>query len=234
MADPKQDQKQDLTTNDDHCVPQEYPTWPRVGSFSYFSAEDRWHWSEAVSVMHGYPAEPMQPSTETVLGHNHPDDTYSVGQLVEQLREQGTPFSSRHRIVDANGRTRLVVVVGDRCYGRDGDVVGTTGFYVDITEEFDADLQRTLDGIVDGLARSRAVINQAIGMLMLIYGISGERAFDVLAWRSSETNVKLRDIAARVVARAGAGDIVSTRQRTMFDHVLLNAHSDVVPAPPAR
>lgn len=195
-----------------------------MGNFSYDTAGDSWDWSAEVAVMHGYPPEPMNPTTELVMSHNHPDDTHTVGLLIEQVRTHGIPFSSRHRILDVAGRERLVVVVGDRRYGAPDEVVGTTGFYVDITEEFDADLQRTLDGIVDKLAHNRAVINQAVGMLMLVYGISAERAFDVLAWRSSETNVKVRDIAACVVERAGASRLLAANQRTILDHIVLTAH----------
>ena len=37
-------------------------------------------------------------------------------------------------------------------------------------------------------------------MLMLIYGLSGDAAFDLLRWRSQETNVKLRLLAEQIIA----------------------------------
>lgn len=46
---------------------------------------------------------------------------------------------------------------------------------------------------------SRAVIDQAIGMLMLQRGISAQQAFDELVRQSQNTNTKLREVAARVV-----------------------------------
>lgn len=47
------------------------------------------------------------------------------------------------------------------------------------------------------MADARAAIEQAKGVLIAAYGISAERAFDVLVWRSQETNLKVRDLAVR-------------------------------------
>jgi GAF domain-containing protein len=47
---------------------------------------------------------------------------------------------------------------------------------------------------------SRAVIDQARGVLMAQRGISAEQALEELSRESQNTNVKLRDIAARLVA----------------------------------
>jgi len=49
---------------------------------------------------------------------------------------------------------------------------------------------------------SRAVIDQAKGILMALRGISAEDAFAVLVKESQRENVKLRDVAAEFVARS--------------------------------
>jgi AmiR/NasT family two-component response regulator len=57
--------------------------------------------------------------------------------------------------------------------------------------------------LADDLARaldSRATIDQARGILMERRGISAERAFAEMAQESQNANVKLRVIAARLVA----------------------------------
>jgi len=46
---------------------------------------------------------------------------------------------------------------------------------------------------------SRALIDQATGVLMAIRGLDAERAFQEMARESQNTNTKLRDIAARIV-----------------------------------
>ncbi len=49
---------------------------------------------------------------------------------------------------------------------------------------------------------SRAVIDQAKGVLMARHGCSAEEAFELLAQASSSANVKLREVAARLVDHA--------------------------------
>jgi GAF domain-containing protein len=52
---------------------------------------------------------------------------------------------------------------------------------------------------------SRAVIDQAIGLIMARRGISAEQAFQQLSRESQNSNVKLRDIATRLVHDLGSG-----------------------------
>lgn len=119
--------------------------WPRVGSFRFLAKYNRWEWSDAVAQMHGYEPGTVTPTTELILSHKHPDDKPTVAELIEQVRREGIPFSSRHRIIDTKGNIHVVVVVGDSRHDDDGQVIGTEGFYVDITEEYDADVRRTMD-----------------------------------------------------------------------------------------
>jgi len=44
----------------------------------------------------------------------------------------------------------------------------------------------------------RAVIEQAKGMLMSVYGIGADSAFELLKWRSQQGNVKLRLVAEQI------------------------------------
>ena len=200
------------------------PGWPLAGSFKYHAREDRWEWSDEVAVMHGYEPGTVTPTTELVLAHKHPDDKPTVAQLIEQVRRLGIPFSSRHRIIDTAGRIHVVVVVGDRWKDDAGEVVGTTGFYIDVTEEFDADVRRSLDEVVAIIAVRRATINQAIGMLMLAHGLSADEAFEVLARRSQETNVKLRDLAAQFVKDVAATSRLGPGVATRLDDILSTVH----------
>ena len=201
--------------------------WPRVGSFRFLAKDNRWEWSDAVAQMHGYEPGTVTPTTELILSHKHPDDKPTVAELIEQVRREGIPFSSRHRIIDTKGNIPVVVVVGDSRHDDDDQVIGTEGFYVDITEEYDADVRRTMDEFVATVAERRAMINQAIGMLMLGYGVAADRAFEILAWRSQETNVKLRDVAAQLVEEVTAASLMPQGAAGRLDHILLTAHQRV-------
>jgi PAS domain S-box-containing protein len=186
----------------------------RVGSFRFFIDGQRWEWSENVERLHGYEPGTVTPTTELVLSHKHPDDRQHVAAVLDRVVE-GEPFSSRHRIIDTAGRTHWVIVVGDRMLDEAGNVVGTSGFYVDFTDT----LQSDISAAVTKVAEARAEIEQAKGLLMAAYGISADRAFDILVWRSQETNIKVRELAHRFI-NVMTGTLPSDT-RNQVDHALL-------------
>ncbi|MEU1982884.1 PAS and ANTAR domain-containing protein [Nocardia sp. NPDC019395] len=195
-----------------------------AGGFRFWFAERRWEWSEAVAQMHGYPPEPMEPDTDLVLSHKHPGDRARVAGALAKSVADAEPFCSRHRIVDTTGRTRHVLVVADSMTDEAGEVVGSAGYYVDLTATLAEERQETLQDTLPELYAARAVIEQAKGALMLVYSINAEQAFRVLTWRSQETNTKLRDLAARLVTELTSIGHASSVLRTEFDHMLLTVH----------
>ena len=192
----------------------------RVGSFRYFRAEDRWEWSDTVAHMHGYAPGQIQPTTALVLSHKHPDDAGNVALLIEAAG-QGQPFSSRHRILDTHGRVHAVLVIGEPLCAGDGTVVGGQGFYVDLS---DVDDDRTVDAAIADFTAHRALIEQAKGILMVTYSISAERAFDILVWRSQDTNTKLRSLAVQIIDDFTARLHVPPDVRERANHLLVTAH----------
>lgn len=186
----------------------------KVGRFQFFLDGQRWEWSDAVARMHGYDPGTVEPTTELLHRHKHPDDRERVATILDSVM-QGKPFSSRHRIIDASGHTRCVVVAGDRLVDDKGALIGTSGFYIDVTDSLHSEITNVLEAVADARAR----IEQAKGVLMAAYGISAERAFDILVWRSQETNLKVRDLATRFLAAVAGKSSPDTR--THVDHALL-------------
>jgi PAS domain S-box-containing protein len=222
------------SSTDSHTVDHVLGGTPQmVGSFRFYADQQRWEWSDEVAAIHGYGPGEVSPTTQLLLTHKHPDDRERVAQVIDELLKEGRPFSSRHRIVDREGRIRHVLVIGDRMLDESGEVTGTEGFYVDLSDMHDTELKETMDAAVKNFAASRAVIEQAKGMLMLVYGISADRAFDVLTWRSQQTNTKLRTLARNVVSAAGEAVAIGDVSRQSFDHLLLTAHQGDEPAPGA-
>lgn len=213
----------------EHTTEDEVPTdLHHVGWFRlYFgddgSAGEHWEWSPEVALMHGYQPGTVSPTTELVLSHKHPEDRGFVAAALDETRNQRKAFSTRHRIIDTAGRTHHVIVVADQLIDDSGSVVGTHGFYVDVTPAERHEQQRVSEAIAE-IAENRATIEQAKGMLMAIYGITAEAAFELLRWRSQEGNVKLRVLADQVVT-----DFVhlvqteKTPTRSAYDNLLLTA-----------
>ncbi|WP_269814745.1 MULTISPECIES: ANTAR domain-containing protein [Nocardia] len=87
-----------------------------------------------------------------------------------------------------------------------------------------ADRRETLDEQLPEIVAAREVIDVAKGVLMVVYGINTEQAFQVLRWRSQETNTKLRTLAEKLIAGLASFGGADTHTRTRLDHLLLTAH----------
>ena len=197
--------------------------WPRVGRFRYITRDDRWEWSNELARMYGYEAGSVRPTTELLLTHQHPDDRPLLAELIDRVRRYGMAFGNRVRIIDTRGETRVVVVVGNPIYDGKGAMAGASGFYVDITEQFYADVQKQLTDSVTEVNARRAVINQALGILMVRHGIDADAAFQLMTRMSQESNTKLRTIAGRLVAATALEDESLDDAADRVDRVLRTA-----------
>ncbi|OBF28294.1 transcription antitermination regulator [Mycobacterium sp. ACS1612] len=199
-----------------------------VGEFRFWFVGQRWEWSDEVARMHGYEPGTVEPTTELLLSHKHPDDRQHVQDLLDQALHQGGSFSSRHRFIDTAGHEHTVIVLADRMYNDQGAVVGTEGFYVDLTDSVEKTRRKVLDAALPELFEARAAIEQAKGALMVVYGVDADQAFAMLQWRSQQTNTKLRALAAQVVADLDTVQHHSDALRREFDHLLLTVHERMV------
>ena len=202
-----------------------------AGGFRFWFVGQRWEWSDEVARMHGYEPGTVVPTTELLLSHKHPEDRRHVQELLDHALHSGGSFSSRHRFLDTRGREHDVVVLADRIYGDDGAVVGTEGYYVDLTATLDQARRDALDESLPDLFEARAAIEQAKGVLMLVYRVDADQAFRLLLWRSQRTNTKLRKLAAQLVAELGTVEFNAETLRRQFDHLMLTVHQRVgIPA----
>ena len=197
----------------------------RVGWFRFYFADERWEWSPQVERMHGYEPGTVHPTTDLVLSHKHPDDYGQVAATLDEIRRTAGVFSTRHRILDTHGDVHHVVVVGDQLFGDDSQVIGTHGFYVDVTPAMQEVHHESVSEAVAEIAEARSGIEQAKGMLMLIYRISADAAFELLKWRSQETNVKLRALTEQIAKDFLELDYQELLpHRSVYDRLLLTAH----------
>jgi|SRR6185295_6959388 hypothetical protein len=213
-------------------VPEDVAAVPhlKVGSFRFWFVGQRWEWSDEVTRMHGYEPGTIVPTTELLLSHKHPEDRQHVQDQLDHLLHSGEAFSSRHRFIDTTGGVHNVIVLADRMIASDGAVVGSEGYYIDLTDTFDQARREALDDSLPELFEARAAIEQAKGALMLVYRITADAAFEILLWRSQQTNTKLRALAAQVIAELETINHQPDSLRREFDHLLLTVHERV----PAR
>jgi ANTAR domain/PAS fold len=174
-----------------------------VGVYTYVVAEDRWIWSDAVYVLHGYQPREIPATTRALLQHKHPDDRVRAAEVLESAVRTGEPFSCYHRIVDRSQRVRSVLSVG-RGIKVVGDVVERVeGYFVDLTEVRRDETEAEVSVALTGIAEHREAIDLAKGMIMLACRCDAEQAFEVLRQWSQNRNVKVHDIARAMVDAVG-------------------------------
>ena len=126
-----------------------------------------------------------------------------------------------------HGKVHHIAVLGDELDDEDGRVIGTYGFYVDLTREEQA-RQDQLTAEVVHISERRSTIEQAKGMLMMVYNVDDAAAFELLRSRSQETNVKLFRLAQQVVADFTDAGRNSEMSRSTYDNLFLTAHNRAV------
>ena len=170
-----------------------------TGTFHFSRGTGTWTWSEQVYAIYGFAPGAVLPTTQLILAHQHPEDRAEVEQVLADAFETGTPHTLWHRIRDAHGNTRQVVMLGAGDFADDGALVGFSGILVDLTEAVRRTTAREVDEAMELMSQSRPAIEQAKGALMISYGLDADRAFQLLRSYSQRTNVKLRDVARNVV-----------------------------------
>jgi len=206
------------TTDDAGTAPPEtrpgigVPVAPRVAArYRYDTATGSWWWSPEMYLLHGLPPGTSAPDTEAFLAYQRAEDRGRVRAAVSAACATGRPFALETRIVRADGCERTVVLTGEPMPDRGGSVMSVDGVCIDLTEcrlpDSEGSRTEALQAEVGQLRAamaSRAEIEQAKGILMLLTTCGDQVAFDLLAHISSHTHRKVRDVA-HVITESAAG-----------------------------
>ena len=181
-------------------------TGQQIGQYRLDLTTGTWWWSPETYRLHGFEPGEVVPTTALILAHKHPDDRDRVRLVLDEARRTGEAFSSVHRIMDARGHERSLVVVGQGRRERDtGFVVELVGYFVDVTQVVVAHSQARSAHDIAAAAQTRGVIEQAKGMVAMACGLDAEEAFAWLRRASNHRNVRLRDLAELVVDLGSRG-----------------------------
>ncbi|SFE09373.1 PAS fold-containing protein [Blastococcus tunisiensis] len=186
-----------------------------AGRYRYDLRSGGWWWSPEMFTLFGLPCSDRPPGTEEYLRYQHAEDRIRVLEALTRAGADGRAFALETRVIRADGCERAVVLVGEPQRDRTGEVTGVEGICVDLTDGRPCDganatdRTRALEAEVEQMRAamaSRAAIEQAKGILMLLTNCGDQVAFDLLAHISSHTHRKVRDIA-EVITRSAAGQI---------------------------
>ncbi len=195
----------------------------QTGRFVYHVAGARWEWDEDVFAIHGYKPGEVEPTSELVMKHKHELDRSLVEDTLNNAVADGLPFNVYYRII-VHGEVRNVVLVGEGEYDEGRAPVGRAdrllGYYLDLTPELEAETSAAADAAVAASAKARDTIEQAKGILMLAYGLDADAAFAMLKWWSRNRNVKVREVAERLIQVAREGHVSHPGLRRLLDALL--------------
>ncbi|MDI2131978.1 anti-sigma factor antagonist [Yinghuangia seranimata] len=115
-----------------------------TGSYTWNLRTDAWWWSPETFRILGLAPDSVRPTTRLMLSLRHPDDALpplaaaappAPPEAFTGGRVDGEPFTSRHRLLLADGTTRTVAVVGEVTMDQHGEPLQMTGFFVDVTRD---------------------------------------------------------------------------------------------------
>jgi hypothetical protein len=160
--------------------------------------------------VHGLPPGSAEPCAELLLDQHPPEDRARILDAFKAAADEGRPFALETVLVRPDGAQRVVVLVGEPAADDEGRTRAVDGLCVDVTDSRAADgpadrttaaLQLEVTQLRSAMA-SRAVIEQAKGILMLLTTCTEQVAFDLLAHISSHTHRKVRDVASTITESA--------------------------------
>jgi hypothetical protein len=192
-----------------NAPPRSAPAARLAGRFRGDLATEQWWWSPELYALHGIPAGSVQPTVGLLLSHVHPGDRPSLREALSAAGTAGTPFAREYRALRMDGQQRSALLVCEPETDAAGIVTALTGLVVDVTEcrttppadEQVHRLETEVEQLRNAMA-SRAAIEQAKGILMLLMGCGDQVAFDLLAHISSHTHRKVRDVAVSIIESA--------------------------------
>jgi hypothetical protein len=172
-----------------------------TGTVEHYFADNTFHWSDEMFRIHGYERGDVVPSLDLGMAHIEPSDRDAAGAFWNHVSANKGAASIYASIRDLKGRVHKVLIHADTIV-QDGEPVGVWGLVVDLTESIHVDRHKLANEAVAASALSRAVIEQAKGILMGRTGLNAMEAFEYISQYSQRTNRKVVVISQEIIDRA--------------------------------
>ena len=188
-----------------------------AGRYRYDRRAGTWSWSPEMSGLLHLARGGAQPCMELLVRSLHPGDRPRALEAIAGACTAGVPFALRVRLGTRGGVESPAVLVGEPVVDAAGAVDALEGLLVEVppepgpaaprpgAAEGEDDRVHALELEVAQLRTamsSRAAIEQAKGILMLLTSCGEQVAFDLLAHISSNSHRKVRDVAVAIVESA--------------------------------
>ncbi len=171
-------------------------------------------------------ASSLTVTTAALLALIHPADAARLELFLGQVPDLDRPLHTRFRIIDGGGVVHHITTAATARGDHTGRLIAVDGVYLDLVSA-----QHPMPTLTE-IVKDRVVIEQAKGMLMLIYRLDADQAFAVLRECSQHGNVKLRLLARQIVADFCALPRINGALAApdAYTQLLRTAHLRVTPA----
>lgn len=188
-----------------------------TGRYRYDRRAGSWLWSPEMAVLLNVARNGAHPCTELLVRSLHPGDRPRALDAITAACTTGEPFALRVRLGSRGGAEHPALLVGEPVVDAAGAVDALEGLLVEVPPEPEppapqhgaqgpgGDRVHALETEVAQLRTamsSRAAIEQAKGILMLLTSCGEQVAFELLAHISSNSHRKVRDVAVAIVESA--------------------------------
>lgn len=169
-----------------------------VGRYRVELSSGNWWWSDELYAIHGWERHEVEPGLQVLRSRKHPDDRVRTVRAVSEALRTGRSFACGHRIVRKDGTTRSLVVVGQGRRNLAAGAAEVVGYVVDVTPVQKEVLERRASSVVSQAFVSRAVVEQAKGVVAVVRGIDDVAAEQVLQEAAREVGVPLQEAAGQL------------------------------------
>ena len=177
-----------------------------VGRYRCDRRGENWWWSPEMFRLYGLAPDPALPCLQLLLDHVDPGDRPPLAEAVAGACS-GRAFALELHTVSPGTHPPSLVLIGEPAHDGDGAVLGVEGLCVEVTggrrgeEDCVGELETEVAQLRAAMA-SRAAIEQAKGILMLLTTCGDRVAFELLAHISSHTHRKVREVAQAITESA--------------------------------
>jgi hypothetical protein len=177
-----------------------------VGRYRCDRRGENWWWSPEMFRLYGLAPDAALPCCQLLLDHVEPTDRPRLAEALAGACS-GRAFALELHAVGAGARPASLVLIGEPTHDGDGAVLGVEGVCVEVTEGRRGEEGRTREletevAQLRAAMASRAAIEQAKGILMLLTTCGDQVAFGLLAHISSHTHRKVREVAQAITESA--------------------------------
>ncbi|MHA7279873.1 ANTAR domain-containing protein [Arthrobacter sp. MDT2-2] len=172
-----------------------------TGTVEHYFADDSYNWSDELYRIHGYERGDVVPTLDLGMSHFVSADRDAVQAFWTKVTTSGGPTSVYASLSDLTGRQHKLLISADLIHHNE-EPVGVWALVVDLTRCIHADRHQLANEAVAASALSRAVIEQAKGILMGRAGLGATEAFERINSYSQRTNRKVVVISQEIIDRA--------------------------------